>query len=816
MHHLIYPSKDTYITNKVGFDNKNFGIDEILEIGTNNIPVRTLSPTKNYTYINAIFNHVPVTYFTGIFTGSFGGTVLFATGSISGSGLVFSSSYFSGSVNGVTSVISGSVSGSLVNGMLSGSVISPFSIGLFTGQLTGSNVCLYGTGSGIDVRNEPNWTTATTKYISRALLKFDLTNISTSISNGNIAQPNFSLKLKISKETDLPINYVIYALPISQSWNMGDGYFSDNGSDEGVSWDFRDNNYGTPWFSPAVSGTRPPIDFISNPSLATASFGYGGGTWFTSSVASQSFGYTTADINMDVTTMVLSWLSGSIPNEGCILVSSDELQSTGSGFVLKFFSRDTNTIYSPTLDIKWSDAIFGTGSLSTSSVQISTASAGINATIQSGSSLTIAGGVSGSFSASAFITLTELSVYFTTFYDAAVLGTLSGSLTGSFQGSPSYVSGLLTGSNLAFSASYFLGTIDGNPLVNFSGSITGSNINGFISGSVIAPTNIGLFTGLITGSNIFVSGTASYFILADQYSGSGFIDGTGFGGNILGDPVFGFASASITVSSSLVTGPCGNNFLAQMASGTFYDGPFSGSMFTAYYVDYKFENGFLTGSWIPADLLGEHVFIQIPSGIDPFAFAFVSGPYVNGKALGKYILSGSTSASFSGQFVDGNLVGATINLQLSGSAYTSSFSFTSSVNLTSSVLAPLDVERPFTITLQNVHSTYKEGDMAKIGVFGRKAFPLKQFGKSTQQEQYLVPEFLPTSSFYAIKDNQTEEIVIDFDSYTRIGCEYPNGNFFILDTTSLLPERYYRILIQVQDSQTTYTFDTGKTFKITR
>lgn len=723
MHHFIYPAKDTYITNRTNSDDKNFGIDEILQVGTDNTVVRTLSSTRNFLYVNAIFNHQSVQFFTGIFTGSFSGSVGFASGSISGSALSFSASYFSGSINGTGSVGSGSfgdpLSGSNIVGFITGSVISPFLIGVFIGQLTGSTVCLFGTGSGTDSRNEPNWVTADTKFVDRSLLQFNLTAISASIADGTITSPRFFLKVKIADEFQLPITYTVYALPISQSWNMGNGFFSDGGSDSGVSWIFRDNNDGTPWYSGSVTTPRPAIDFINNPGIISASFLYGGGTFYTSSWCSQSFNYETSDIDMDVTRMVLTWLSGSIPNQGMMLIHSDELQSTGSGFLLKFFSRDTNTIYFPYLDVMWDDVsgTFSTGSISTGSVTIATASSGITASVQSGSTFSIAGGISGSFSSSTFLTFTQN-----------------------------------------------------------------------ISASVFLP-----------------------FL-----SASGIVDGMGLGGNIIGLPVFGFVSASISGSASLVTGPCGNSFFAQESSGTFYNGIFSGSTFTAWYVDYKFENGFLTGSWTPEALYGAIVTIAIPSGIDPYAHAFVHGIYVNGHALGTYMLSGSHSASFTGQFVDGNLLGGFLYLQLSGSVNTASFSFTSSVELTSSVLTAIDTTRPFTLTLQNVRPTYKVGDIAKFNVFARKQFPLKTFGKSTQQEQYLIPEYLPTSSYYALKDNETGEIVMNFDSYTRIGCEFPEGNFFVIDTTSLPQERYYRVLIRVDDGQTIYTIDTGKTFRVTR
>jgi len=712
MHHFIYPTQDTYVTNRSGLVDKNFGIDEILQIGTSNVIQRVLSTTKDYYYANEIFNSQGFSNFTGIVTGSFGGSSSFSTGTISGSGLEFSASYFSGSIDGVSQELSASVvSGSLIEGVISGSLLFPYVTGIFTGQLTGSDICFTGTGSGTDVVNEQNWTTDVVQYVDRAMLKFNIDAVSASVANGTISNPQFFLKLKVCNEYDLPIAYRLYALPTSQSWEMGDGYLSDGGSDLGASWTYRDMDNGNVWYSQSLSGSRHSIDFITNPSLSTASFAYGGGTWYTSSWCSQSFQYQSSDVYMDVTPMAMAWISGTVPNEGLIVISSDELVPTGSGFILKFFSQDTNTIYSPCLDVAWDDSTFVTGSESTSSVSFVTVTAGITASIQSGSSFTIAGGISGSFSASTFLTFTDF-------------GTM--------------------------------------------------------------------------------------------LSASGIVDGGGLSGNIIGMPVFGFVSASIDISQSLVIGSCGKNFSASLSSGSFYDGIFSGSTFTAYYVDYKFENAFLTGSWTEAALLGANVTIPLPSSITPYAYAYVSGAYVNGKALGTYILSGSTSASFNGQFIQGNLLGGYLNIQLSGSVYTSSFITTGSVEMTSSLLFPMDVDRPFTVIIQNLSPKYRAGDIVKIGVFGRKQFPLKTFGKTTQQQQYLIPEFLPSSSYYALKDNQTEEIVLNFDSYTQLSCEYPYGNYFIVDTTGLPQERYYRVLIRVNNGNEIYTIDTGKTFKIVR
>lgn len=725
MHHFIYPSQDTYISSRPEFINKNFGIDELLQVGTSNLLTRALMPTKDYVFVSIIFNDYPVQSYTGIFTGSLKGTSVESYGTLIGVSQL-TASYFSGSIDGnPIAEYNGIVSGSL-NGLLTSSFDTNNTwISIFTGQLTGSSGCLYGTGSGIDTRQENNWQTAITKYVDRSLLKFDLATVSSSIANGSIPTPHFHLKMKVCLEEELPISYTIYALPISQSWNMGNGYFSDGGSSDGVNWVYRDFDLSTSWYSTYTSSLRPDIDYISYPSRATQSFAYGGGTWYTSSIpASQTFNYEVSDIDMDVTDIVISWISGSIPNEGFLIVSSDEMQSTGSGFILKFYSRDTNTIYSPYLDVMWpgntfsgvggsGDSEFDTGSIYFVGATIATASVGIKTFMQSGSSIVIPGGINGIFSGSTFFT-----------------------------------------------------------------------------------TSIGdLYT----------------------VSMSGIVDGWGLSGNIKDMPILGGYLGTITSNLNLITGPCGNSFSASFVTASFINGLFSGSIFTAYYTDdQKLENAHLTGSWNSDVLLGTYVWIPLPSGIDPYAYAYISGAFVWGKALGVYILSGSSSGSFSGQFINGPLIGGYISAQLSGSIYTSSYEYTSSIEYSSSVLSALDVAKPFSVVLQNVRPTYKAGDIVKFGVFGRSQFPLKTFGIATQQQQYLVPEYLPTSSYYALKDNETGEIIMNFDNYTQISCEYPYGNYFVIDTSGLPQERYYRVLIRVEDEGLVITTDTGKTFKITR
>ena len=127
----------------------------------------------------------------------------------------------------------------------------------------------------------------------------------------------------------------------------------------------------------------------------------------------------------------------------------------------------------------------------------------------------------------------------------------------------------------------------------------------------------------------------------------------------------------------------------------------------------------------------------------------------------------------------------------------------------------MNVNSPFVAVVQNVPDSVNAGDIIRINVFGRQQFPLKNFNRQTQFTQFLTPQYLPSSSYYSIKDNETEQIILDFDNYTQISCD-SNGNYFYLDTTAYPQERYFRLLIRVEASGSIYTFDKGNIFKIVR
>jgi hypothetical protein len=205
-------------------------------------------------------------------------------------------------------------------------------------------------------------------YNSRFLLDFgsQITAIANAVASnelppiGPLSQNSASvyLNLRIANATDLPINYTLYAFPVSESWNNGNGTFDYKPEiSNGASWYYRDNNtQATHWNTGSAHSKN---DYSNNVSL-------GGGTWITGSgfEASQSFSYEEPDVRMDVTNIVKQWVKGIIPNYGFIIKRSrtDENSSDILGS-LKFFGLDTHTIYVPRLEVAWNDTVLtGTGS----------------------------------------------------------------------------------------------------------------------------------------------------------------------------------------------------------------------------------------------------------------------------------------------------------------------------------------------------------------------------------------------------------------------------------------------------------------------
>ena len=188
------------------------------------------------------------------------------------------------------------------------------------------------------------------KDVAHTLIKFDTDTLSSKISSGEVTMSEATLLLRECESDEIPLDYTIYANIVSGSWEMGIGTRFDDISSDGVSWKQRNNN--VEWLDD---------DYANG---VTGSLNGYGGTWFTGSESTQSFSYESTDISMDVSASLNEWISGTYSNEGFILRHSSVFENDTNDYgQLKFFSKETNTIYQPKIRIGWDDSSFTTGSL---------------------------------------------------------------------------------------------------------------------------------------------------------------------------------------------------------------------------------------------------------------------------------------------------------------------------------------------------------------------------------------------------------------------------------------------------------------------
>jgi hypothetical protein len=191
-------------------------------------------------------------------------------------------------------------------------------------------------------------------FQTRALVQFsgtEFTELSKSMVDGTIPFPEtgsdsgskFYLRLyEAEGNAEMTEEYILDVKPISQSWTEGTGKFGDNPKNtNGCSFKNRSNPIGAtaiPWADNGV-------------------------TVYTVSSSVQSFNNVSPDVNIDVTNMVNMWFTGQEENYGMLIRFSGSQETDDKTFGhLKFFSRNTHTIYSPQIEVRWDDHLPCTGS----------------------------------------------------------------------------------------------------------------------------------------------------------------------------------------------------------------------------------------------------------------------------------------------------------------------------------------------------------------------------------------------------------------------------------------------------------------------
>ena len=123
------------------------------------------------------------------------------------------------------------------------------------------------------------------------------------------------------------------------------------------------------------------------------------------------------------------------------------------------------------------------------------------------------------------------------------------------------------------------------------------------------------------------------------------------------------------------------------------------------------------------------------------------------------------------------------------------------------------LESSINMSVKDLKEFYRFGDKIRLDLGVHPKYPKRTFSTSSL---YLDSYILPEESYWGIKDEYTEEMVVEFNPGTKLSAG-KEGNFFNLDTELLEPERYYRLLVQVNnDKRETFTIDNKIIFKITR
>ena len=118
-----------------------------------------------------------------------------------------------------------------------------------------------------------------------------------------------------------------------------------------------------------------------------------------------------------------------------------------------------------------------------------------------------------------------------------------------------------------------------------------------------------------------------------------------------------------------------------------------------------------------------------------------------------------------------------------------------------------------TITITNNKGKYPDVGKQRFRIASKPKYPARVFSTVST---YLTNYALPSGSYWGLRDENTEEMVVDFDEqYTKVSCD-STGPFFDVYMDGLQPERYYRILIKTELDGSTVVVDNQNIFKVVR
>jgi hypothetical protein len=681
--------------------------------------------------------------------------------------------------------------------------------------------------------------------VSRIVTKFDITSISQSVSAGTIpSNAKYYLVLSAMDAEEVPLDYTIEAWPVSQSWTNGTGRrFNNPITTDGVAWLYRTDT--ETWSTGSAVVANSTSSYQKNA---------GGGTWYVN--ATSSYGTSMVFTSIEMNDLFYVTSSGgtvyTFTPSGSTETSSsftNDNPATAS-IAITDFSQNNSYVVSASIsasfiyvddpylfdDISSANVYYfsnsgsQTGVGASASIEITNGDEGNQYTIYDGLTYTLIASDSpvppDVPSARVYYFLSSTSSMASTAASMSVeINAISGlNVTASYSASILQLTGSdysVTGNDYTFTSGSTTVTFAGGHKNDITSSITG------LVNEINSVSGIGL-TATASAQTLILS-ASDLGIIGNTYS---FISGSTTT-NLQGGYTSSVVSSSYTLASDNTTTNTYYFITGSSLSGSLYNLSEKINDITAFISTVTASNTLhVTGSGNAAN----QQLVGIQSG---------STQQLLTTPVNKLLISGSQRFNYASadtrmdvsnmvyEWLNGNITNDGIIVKLPNADEQSNVSFDSlkffSVDTHTIYIPKLRVawdDQTFVtgslteLTANNIQvhikglkKNFKADSKVKLRIHGREKYPVRTFATSSN---YLDVKYLPTSSYWSVRDTVTEEVIIPFDdNYTKISTD-AEGNYFTFWTSGFQPERYYRFVFKlVRDGQEEY-FDEGYYFKVVR
>lgn len=111
---------------------------------------------------------------------------------------------------------------------------------------------------------------------------------------------------------------------------------------------------------------------------------------------------------------------------------------------------------------------------------------------------------------------------------------------------------------------------------------------------------------------------------------------------------------------------------------------------------------------------------------------------------------------------------------------------------------------------KNLKESYIQGEVDKIYLVIRDKYPDKKFDAT---QRYRNTYYLPSESYYRLRDEVSEIEVHKFDAFSAINCD-ASGSYITLDTSGLNIGRFYSLDLKIKSGNLVFFPEFNYTFKI--